>query len=82
MTEHEFEEKMVKIFDEQYHSDIKPEALDKAEEADEKYWVAFKEYLYNVSTEIYNPKFESSYIRLLYRDFIYNNFPFEEEDTK
>lgn len=81
MTENEFEEKMIKVFDEQYHSDIKSESLDKAEE-DERYWTAFKEYLYDVSTEIYNPTLEGSYIRLLFRDFIYNNFPFEEEDKK
>lgn len=80
-TEDEFEKEIIKIFDNRYHSDIKPEALDKAE-LDEAFWAAFKEYLYDVFTEIYNPSFEGSYIRLLFRDFLYNNYPFEEEDRE
>jgi hypothetical protein len=81
ITEDEFEKEMIKVFDDRYHSDIKPEALDKAE-LDETFWAAFKEYLHDVSNEIYNPSFEGSYIRLLFRDFIYNNYPFEEADKE
>lgn len=79
MTEDEFEENIIRDFDNQYHSDISITALDNAEQ-DEKYWVEFKEYLYDLSTEIKNPNDEGSYIRLLFRDFLYNNYPFEEKD--
>lgn len=81
MTEEEFEKEVINAFDDRYHFDIKFSSLDKAEN-DERYWVNFKEYLRDVSNELYDPRFEGSYIRLLFRDFLYNNYPFEESDME
>lgn len=70
--EEEFEYKMIDIFDNRYHSDINPLDLDE-EEDEEENWDMFKQYLHDVANDIHNPKYEGVFIRLMYRDFIYNN---------
>ena len=81
MTEEEFAENIKRDFDNQYHSNIKKEALDKAEN-DEEYWIKFKQHLYDLSVEMYDPNYEGLFVKLMFRDYLYINYPFDKKDFK
>ena len=71
MLEEEFEYKMVDLFDKRYHSDTDITLLDE-EEYSEDNLEKFKEYLRIVAEDMSNPMYDGVFIRLMYRDFIYN----------
>ena len=81
LLEEEFEYKMMTIFDNKYHPDWYIFALDEEEDKEEN-WDMFKQYLHDVANDIHNPKYEGVFIRLLFRDFIYNNSLFEKEEEE
>lgn len=79
MTELEFIEEKVKEFDERYHSNEKVpiKLLDKLEE-DCTIQADFREYLSALSYDYSKP--EGVFLRLLFRDFIYNNYDFVDKN--
>lgn len=81
MTELEFIEEKVKEFDERYHSNEKVpiKLLDKLEE-DYTIQADFRDYLSALSYDYSKP--EGVFLRLLLRDFIYNNYDFGAKNCK
>lgn len=81
MTELEFIEEKLKEFDERYHSNgrVPIKLLDELEE-DYTIQADFREYLNALSYDYSKP--EGVFLRLLFRDFIYNNYDFEVKNCK
>lgn len=79
MTELEFIEEKIKEFDERYHSNEKVpiKLLDKLEE-DYTIQADFRDYLSALSYDYSKP--EGVFLRLLFRDFIYNNYDFVDKN--
>ena len=79
MTELEFIEEKIKEFDERYHSNEKVpiKLLDELEE-DYTIQADFRDYLSALSYDY--PKPEGVFLRLLFRDFIYNNYDFVDKN--
>lgn len=79
MTELEFIEEKIKEFDERYHSNEKVpiKLLDELEE-DYTIQADFREYLSALSYDYSKP--EGVFLRLLFRDFIYNNYDFVDKN--
>ena len=79
MNEHEFIKEKIKEFDERYHSNEKVpiKLLDKLEE-DYTIQADFREYLSALSYDYSKP--EGVFLRLLFRDFIYNNYDFVDKN--
>ena len=79
MTELEFIEEKIKEFDERYHSNEKVpiKLLDKLEE-DYTIQADFRDYLSALSYDYSKP--EGVFLRLLFRDFIYNNYEFVDKN--
>lgn len=81
MAELEFIEEKIKEFDERYHSNEKVpiKLLDKLED-DYTIQADFRDYLNSLSYDYSKP--EGVFLRLLFRDFIYNNYDFEAKNCK
>lgn len=79
MTELEFIEEKIKEFDERYHSNEKVpiKLLDELEE-DYTIQADFRDYLSALSYDYSKP--EGVFLRLLFRDFIYNNYDFVDKN--
>ena len=79
MAELEFIEEKIKEFDERYHSNEKVpiKLLDKLEE-DYTIQADFRDYLSALSYDYSKP--EGVFLRLLFRDFIYNNYDFVDKN--
>lgn len=81
MTELEFIEEKIKEFDERYHSNerVPIKLLDKLEE-DYTLQADFRDYLNALSYDYSKP--EGVFLRLLFRDFIYNHYDFVDKNCK
>lgn len=72
-SENEFEKRILDIFHDRYQYELTDKQLEK-EESKPDNWYGFKEYLRDVAIEIDNPAEEGIFIRLLYRDYLVNNY--------
>lgn len=81
MAELEFIKEKIKEFDERYHSNEKVpiKLLDKLED-DYTIQADFRDYLNSLSYDYSKP--EGVFLRLLFRNFIYNNYDFEAKNCK